>query len=63
MKEEEREIITLRFISELSLEEMAEILDLKLSATKMRLYRAMEKFKKVYRNREALQKEAEDGKR
>jgi len=62
MKEDEREIITLRFISELSLEEMAEVLDLKLSATKMRLYRAMEKFKKVYKNRETARKGAEDGK-
>ena len=50
LRDEEREVITLRFITDLSLEEMSEVLGLKLSATKMRLYRAMEKFKEVYLN-------------
>lgn len=48
LSEEEREIISLRFISDLSLAEMSDVLDIKLSATKMRLYRAMERFKSVY---------------
>lgn len=48
LKDQEREIISLRFVSELSLAEIAEYLDLGLSATKMRLYRAMEEFKKIY---------------
>jgi len=62
MNDEERNIITLRFISDLSLEEMAEVLDLKLSATKMRLYRAMEKFKTIYKSQDEKRREAEDGK-
>jgi len=48
LKEEERRIIVLRFISGLSLEEIAEVTELKLSATKMRLYRALDAFKAVY---------------
>ena len=48
LKEEEEKILCLRFVSDLSLDQMAELLDLKLSATKMRLYRAMERFKAVY---------------
>jgi RNA polymerase sigma-70 factor, ECF subfamily len=48
LREEDREIISLRFISDLGLEEIAGAIGLKLSATKMRLYRAMEKFKEVY---------------
>lgn len=48
MREEEREVILLRFSSDLSLAEMSEVLNIKLSATKMRLYRAMEEFKTIY---------------
>ncbi len=48
MREEEREVILLRFASDLSLAEMSEVLSLGLSATKMRLYRAMEEFKRIY---------------
>jgi len=48
LSEDDEKVICLRFVSDLSLEQMAEILDMKLSATKMRLYRAMEKFKVVY---------------
>ena len=58
MKDEEREIITLRFISDLSLEEMAGVLELKLSATKMRLYRAMDRFKGIYTNKASEREEA-----
>ena len=57
MKDEEREIITLRFISDLSLEEMAGVLELKLSATKMRLYRAMDRFKEIYASQESEREE------
>ena len=52
MADGDREILTLRFISDLSLEQMAEVLDLKLSATKMRLYRSMEKFREVFEKME-----------
>ncbi len=52
MNEKDKEILTLRFISDLSIEQMAEVLELKLSATKMRLYRSMEKFREVYESME-----------
>jgi len=48
LREEEKEVIMRRFIFDQSLNEMADGLQLKLSATKMRLYRAMEEFKRVY---------------
>ncbi len=48
MRPEEQQIIVIRFISDLSLDQMAEVLDIGLSATKMRLYRAMEHFKEIY---------------
>ncbi len=48
MRPAESEILNLRFMGELSLEEIASTLDSKLSATKMRFYRAMEQFKKLY---------------
>ncbi|BCN92602.1 RNA polymerase sigma factor SigX [Thiomicrorhabdus immobilis] len=46
--EQEKAMISMRFNTELSLQEIADILDIKLSATKMRLYRAMESFKTLY---------------
>ncbi len=46
----DRTILTLRFVVELTIEEIAEILDMRLSATKMRLYRAMEKLKQSVDN-------------
>ena len=48
LDEKKLTIIKLRFISGLQIEEIAEILDLKLSATKMRLYRALEEVKEGY---------------
>ena len=47
-QEQEKAIISMRFNTELSLQEIADILNLKLSATKMRLYRAMDGFKQLY---------------
>ncbi len=46
LSSEERELITLRFISELSLKEISESMGIQLSATKMRFYRALEILKK-----------------
>jgi len=46
--EQEKAMISMRFNTELSLQEIADVLDIKLSATKMRLYRAMESFKSLY---------------
>ncbi|PID34483.1 MAG: hypothetical protein CR976_00040 [Thiotrichales bacterium] len=48
MRQQEVEILNLRFMGALSLEEIAVTLGTKLSATKMRFYRAMEQFKKIY---------------
>lgn len=45
LNEEEKKIVSLRFVSELSLAEIADVMDMKLSATKMRFYRALEKLK------------------
>lgn len=45
LNEEERQIITLKFVAEIEFKEIAHILDLGLSATKMRYYRAIEKLK------------------
>jgi len=46
--EQEKAMISMRFNTELSLQEIADVLNIKLSATKMRLYRAMESFKQLY---------------
>lgn len=44
-----KEVLQLRFFSELPLEEIGAVLGISLSATKMRLYRALEQFKGIYR--------------
>ncbi|MDH3609812.1 MAG: hypothetical protein OEQ24_11300 [Gammaproteobacteria bacterium] len=38
----------LRFFQDLSLDELSKYLNIKLSATKMRLYRALDQFKLIY---------------
>ncbi len=43
----DREILTLRFVADLSLQEISETSDIGLSATKMRLYRAIERLQKL----------------
>ena len=48
IKESEREVIVLKFMNGLTLQETAEVLGVKLSAAKMRLYRALESFKEAY---------------
>ena len=45
---DEREILSLRFVADLDIQEIADTLNLKLSATKMRLYRATEELRKLY---------------
>ncbi|MEA3405456.1 MAG: sigma-70 family RNA polymerase sigma factor [Pseudomonadota bacterium] len=47
-KEQEKAMISMRFNTDLSLQEISDVLNIKLSATKMRLYRAMESFKTLY---------------
>jgi len=48
MKASERDLILLRFTSELSLEDIAGVLGKQLSATKMSFYRTLEKFKLLH---------------
>ena len=48
MNGDERRLITLRYISGLSIQEISDVLEIGLSATKMRLYRAQERFKEIY---------------
>lgn len=48
MRQQDMEILNLRFMGELSLDDIARTMSSKLSATKMRFYRAMEQFKDVY---------------
>lgn len=44
---DDRQILSLRYLAELDLIEISEIMDLKLSAVKMRLYRAMDRAKQI----------------
>lgn len=48
MNGEECRLVTLRYVSGLSIQEIADVLDIGLSAAKMRLYRAQERFKEIY---------------
>jgi len=48
LRGDQRRIIILKFVTGLTLNEIAEVMGLKLSATKMRLYRALEEFKQHY---------------
>lgn len=48
LDEEDRSIVVFRVIAELEYKEIAEIVDMKLSAVKMRFARAMEKLKQFY---------------
>lgn len=48
LKPDERDMILLRFSSDLALNDIADVLKKKLSATKMGFYRTLEKFKLLY---------------
>lgn len=48
LKAKEKEIIVYKFISGMTLQEIADILDIGVSAAKMRYYRALESFKEAY---------------
>jgi len=43
----DREVLTLRFVADLSLQEIAETTDVSLSAAKMRLYRAIDRLQQL----------------
>jgi len=49
LKPRDKEIIVLKFMSGLTIEEISKVLDLGLSATKMRLYRALDAFKAAFK--------------
>lgn len=49
LPEADREILSLRLVAGLSLDEIAQVVGMKLSATKMRLYRAVEKVSELNR--------------
>ena len=48
LDEDQREIILLKYISGLTLQEIADVLEISLSAAKMRLYRSLDRFKESY---------------
>jgi len=48
LKENDREVLVLKFFSGMTIDEISNTLQIGLSATKMRLYRAMSAFKEAY---------------
>ena len=48
LKQRDREVVVLKFMSGMTLQEIADVFDIGLSAAKMRLYRALEDFKEAY---------------
>ena len=48
LNDSERKILTLKYMSGLTIQEISDVMGIGLSAAKMRLYRAMESFKEVY---------------
>lgn len=48
LKQSDRDIVVLKFMSGLTIQEIADVSEIGLSAAKMRLYRALEDFKEVY---------------
>ncbi len=56
LTEPERQILILRLIAELSLQEVADTLGLNLSATKMRFYRAQQHFADIYTQLQTITK-------
>ena len=52
LPEDDRQVLVLRYVSDLSLKDMARALGIKLSAAKMRLYRAQQRFRERYEESE-----------
>ena len=48
LKQGDREVVVLKFMSGLTIQEIADVFDIGLSAAKMRLYRALEDFRETY---------------
>jgi RNA polymerase sigma-70 factor (ECF subfamily) len=48
LSDEDRQVLVLRHVGELTLEELADTLGIKLSTAKMRLYRAQDRFRSSY---------------
>lgn len=49
MKDKEREILVMKFTTGMTIQEISEAMDIGLSAAKMRLYRALDSFKELYK--------------
>ena len=48
MKQSEREILVMKFTTGMTIQEISEVMEIGLSAAKMRLYRALDSFKLIY---------------
>lgn len=48
MKDQEREILVMKFTTGMTIQEISEVMEIGLSAAKMRLYRALDSFKLLY---------------
>jgi len=48
MKDQEREILVMKFTTGLTIQEISDAMEIGLSAAKMRLYRALDSFKELY---------------
>ncbi len=48
MKDKEREILVMKFTTGMTIQEISEVMEIGLSAAKMRLYRALDSFKLLY---------------
>jgi RNA polymerase sigma-70 factor (ECF subfamily) len=57
LSEEDRKVLVLRHSLELSLKELAELLELKISTAQMRLYRAQDRFKEVWKGLAGLSRD------
>ncbi len=60
LEEDQRRIVVLKFVSGLTLQEIAEVQEISLSAAKMRLYRALDRFKEIYLKIEANDKQPKE---
>lgn len=60
LEEDQRQIVVLKYVSGLTLQEIADVQEVSLSAAKMRLYRALDRFKEIYLKIEANDRELKE---
>lgn len=63
LKPEQKEVVVMKYITGLTLEEISEVLNVKLSAAKMRLYRSLDSFKQAYNEELKKERQAEEEQR